>query len=143
MNIIRKKILIVLSIFLFYCSSSNQNLNEDFSIIGEWKMIESYISAGGPQFWVDVENGFEYTFFRDRTFISSDYFGCTSGKFNVGSDELSLEYDCDGIKEKLGNSSGITTYKFNFDDGYLLLTSTTVFCVEGCSYKFEKIKDQN
>tara|TARA_R110002049_G_scaffold308623_1_gene513176 strand:- start:549 stop:974 length:426 start_codon:yes stop_codon:yes gene_type:complete len=133
-----------LAVFIFFilgCTSNEQKANEDNFIYGKWKLVKAYISAGGPQYWVDVEDGGEYVFFSDRTFTSKSFLDCTNGDFEIESNELNLMYDCQEIKNQFQDSNGILSYDFSFKENFLLLTPTTLRCIEGCSYKFKRISD--
>ncbi len=133
----------VFILLLLGCDSNEQKLNDDDdSIFGKWKLVESYISVGGPQYWADVEDGIEFNFFVDGSFTSGSFFDCTNGNFEIESNELYLMYDCQKIKDKFQNSEGVISYDFSFENDFLLLTPTTLMCVEGCLYKYKRIPDQ-
>jgi hypothetical protein len=124
------------------CSENNETLeSKDISateepIIGNWKLVEAYISSGGPQYWVNIENGEEFTFSSSGLFSSNKFSECTTGDFSVELNELSLNYNCNGFKTGFENSEGAITYKITFESNYLLLTPTSVICFEGCTYKY-------
>lgn len=141
MNSFKIGFVVIFALFLLGCSSSEQKVNEDSSILGKWKLVEAYISAGGPQYWVDVEDGTEYGFFSDATFTSDSFFDCTNGDFEIESNELNLMYNCQEIKDQFQNSEGVISYDFSFEKNFSLLTPTTVICFEGCTYKFKRISD--
>ena len=128
--------------FISSCSTNYDTLeSKDFSandnsIIGNWKLVEAYISSGGPQYWVNVENGEEITFTSDELFSSNRFSECTNGDFSIESNELFLNYSCNGFTTGFENPEGAITYKITFESNYLLLTPTSVICTEGCSYKY-------
>lgn len=64
--------------------SPNANLLE-----GKWKQNEAFISAGGPQYWVDVENGEEIDFYSNGTFSSNRFTECSTGTFSLEENILS------------------------------------------------------
>ncbi|GHA51709.1 hypothetical protein GCM10007103_35190 [Salinimicrobium marinum] len=119
--------------------SERKDLTFDHSITGNWKLVEAYISSGGPQYWVDIENGEEFTFLSNGSFESNKFSECTTGDFLVESKELFLNYNCDGFTSGFETPEGAITYRFTFEDNYLILTPTSVVCVEGCSYKYKRI----
>ncbi|GAA3625902.1 hypothetical protein [Flavivirga jejuensis] len=139
MNDFKIGIVAIFLISLIGCSSE-QNLNNPTdanSIFGKWKLVEKYLSAGGPQYKVDVENGAEYSFSNNGDFVSDDFFGCTTGEFELESNTLNLMYDCD----KFQDYNGLISYSLSFESNFLTLIPTTIICVEGCSYKFKKISN--
>ncbi len=128
-------IIAILLIFLVGCSSKEQKQFDDDFIIGKWKLVEQYISSGGPQYKVDVEKGTEYNFLNNGTFVSSSFFGCQAGEFEFESNTLNLMYDCNEIQD----NNGIISYSANFESDFLILVPKTIICTEGCRYIFKKI----
>ncbi len=125
-------------ISLIRCSSnSEQKLNDSSDIHGKWKLVEEYLSAGGPQYKVDVENGAEYVFLDNSTFVSSDFLGCKTGKFELDSNTntLNLMYDCDQVQDY----DGIISYRASLESGFLILVPKTIICTDGCRSIFKKI----
>ncbi|RKS42494.1 hypothetical protein BC962_3283 [Gillisia mitskevichiae] len=124
------------------CSNNYDTLEtEDLSaendpIIGKWKLVEAYISSGGPQYWVNIENGEEFTFTSNGLFSSNRFSECTNGDFSIESNELILNYSCNEFTTGFENPEGAITYKITFESNYILLTPTSVICFEGCSYKY-------
>ncbi|WP_209404229.1 hypothetical protein [Pseudozobellia sp. WGM2] len=137
----RLVILVVLLSFTIACDKNlGTPLEGNSRWIGKWKLTEAYISAGGPQYWVDVENGEEFEFFEDGTFSSDRFDTCSEGRFIIQSNELSLKYDCDEIDRKFKNADGFITYTIEFENDYFILTpSSGPICIEGCSYKYKKL----
>ncbi|WP_117883483.1 hypothetical protein [Aureibaculum luteum] len=108
---------------------------------GKWKQNEAYISAGGPQYWVDLENGEEIEFYNDGTFSSNNFTECSTGSFSIDDNKLFLEYDCDGFETPSENENGIITYDIEMYSKYFILTPTSgPICIEGCSYKYQREK---
>ncbi len=133
-------VIFLLTIFSSGCDTNDNNeLDRDNPIIGNWQLIEAYISSGGPQYLVSIENGEKFKFSINGTFSSNKYPECTSGNFSTESNELILKYDCNGFTAGIENSEGHITYKVTFESDYFLLTPTSVICTEGCSYKYKKI----
>ena len=124
---------------LFSCSSDETNKIINTDLTGEWQLTEAYISAGGPQYWVDVENGEELIFFENGLFNSNRFLECTTGTFSTEQNELLLNYDCNGFESEFENEEGFITYDLNFELDYFIVTPTSgPICTEGCSYKYRK-----
>ena len=112
---------------------------DDSTITGTWILTEAYISAGGPQYWVDVEDGETIRLSEDGTFTSDRFTDCDTGDFSVQEDELTLEYACEEFESVSQNEEGLITYRLELFSDYFLLTPTSgPICVEGCSYKYER-----
>ena len=113
---------------------------EESLMLGEWKNTESFISAGGPQFWVDAENGEEISFLKNGKFRSNRFAECQGGNFSIESDTLILDYSCRGFQSDAENEQDLITYILEFNDDHFILTPTSgPICIEGCSFKFEKL----
>lgn len=133
-------LLAVLLLFTACDKNSSGPINADeVSIAGTWILTEAYISTGGPQYWTDVEDGEEITFFDDGTFASNRFSECETGNFSMTDNELLLEYDCNGFDVVSENEEGLITYALELFSDYFILTPTSgPICIEGCSYKYEK-----
>ena len=130
---------------LLFCIACDETMDEPITadeslIVGKWKQTEAYISAGGPQYWVDVENGEEIEFFKNGTFSSDRFIECSVGNFSIEENKLLLEYNCMGFSTQSENEEGFITYELEFHMNYFILTPTSgPICIEGCSYKYQKI----
>lgn len=125
---------------LIGCEKS-EKLTPQEEIIGTWKLSEIYIDIGdGSGEFNKVENGYEYKFNTDNTFTSTRFADCQKGNYALNIDELTLDFDCESIK--IGNRilEGSLIEKIDFDSDALILTPTYIICIEGCGWKFEKIK---
>ena len=133
-------IYIFIIIYGFYsCTRDKVQDNENSSLIGKWKLTEAYVSNGGPQVWVDVENGEEIEFFKSRKFNSNRFAECSTGIFSLEPHRLILEYDCNEFNPISENENGLITFKLEFHLNYFILTPTSgPICTEGCSYKYYK-----
>ena len=108
-------------------------------IAGKWVEREAYISSGGPQYWVGVEDGEAIEFGENGTFTSSRYAECASGTYFLEGDQLMLLYHCDGFDPGQANENGFITYRLEFFSSYFILTPTSgPLCIEGCSYKYRR-----
>lgn len=142
-NIIKFGIASLLMILSFGCDNyDDAGIVSENSIIGSWKLVEAYISSGGPQYWVTIENGEEFKFLSNGIFSSNKYAECTGGNFSSEFNKLILNYDCNEFTTGFENSEGAITYEITFESNYFLLTPTSVICIEGCSYKYKKITDE-
>lgn len=138
--------IVATSVLVSSCSKNDQDIEtKDLTakykpIFGKWKQVGAFISSGGPQYWVDVDNGEELTFSSDGGFSSNRFSGCTNGDFEIESDELKLSYNCDGFESGFENSEGFITYIITFESDYFLITPTSgAICTDGCSYKYIRI----
>ena len=136
----RKSVCLFVLVFgLYSCGSDETNEIIDSELIGEWKLTEAYISAGGPQYWVDVEDGEEIVFFENRIFNSSRYSECTTGVFSLEQNKLLLQYNCDGFESQSENEEGFITYLLEFESDHFIATPISgPICIEGCSYKYQR-----
>lgn len=135
----------LISILLLFiaCDETNEEpiTAETSLIVGKWKQTEAYISAGGPQYWVEVQNGEEIEFFEDKTFCSNRFTECTDGNFTIGENDLLLEYSCADFDSRSENEEGFITYKLEVSSDYIILTPTSgPIYIEGCSYKYQRIE---
>ncbi len=137
-----KKIFLITIILSFVfvangCSDDDNtnNIKNEKSVIGTWKHTERYDSpyTGG---WHPVEGNVFYTFKIDGTLTISGDFQCV-GNYNIQSDNLFIEIDCDDNQWKLVMG---TAFNFTFDDNnYLVLTPSPMMCDEGCGEKLKRI----
>ena len=138
----RNVVYIFILLFSFFsCSSDKSNEKEldSSDLIGKWKLTEAFISSGGPQYWVDVEDGEEFEFFENGTFTSNRYSECTSGIFFTELNELLLQYNCEEFESESENDDGFITFDLKFDSNLFIASPTSgPICIEGCSYKYQK-----
>ncbi len=144
MKIEKLSILMILGVLLFTSCNNNDDestIANESLIIGKWKQTEAYISSGGPQYWVDSENGEEIEFFEDGTFSSDRFTECSIGIFLTEEEKLILEYNCIEFNTDSENEEGFITYKLELYSDYFILTPTSgPICIEGCSYKYQNKK---
>lgn len=110
-------------------------------LIGKWKMVGSYQSDGGPQYYVDVSNGELLEFSGDGMFTSSKYSACNEGTYSIVNKELILNYNCEAFDKQFPDLNGKFVYGISKESNFLLLSPKSVLCIEGCSAKFKKISD--
>jgi hypothetical protein len=130
-------------LFFIACDNTmNEPITPDESLmIGKWKQTAAYISSGGPQYWINVENGEEIEFFENETFSSNRFTDCLSGDFSIEDNKLLLKYNCIGFNPESANEEGFITFELEFFSNYYILTPTSgPICIEGCSYKYQKKK---
>ena len=137
-----KNLILIFSILIIFINCANDDTNkQENSIIGTWKLIETYGSDGGsnPQ-WSTITNGYSYTFNQSGNFTSNRFSECSEGKYSISGDDLILDYGCNGFTTSIENPEGTFIEKFIFERGNLILTPTYLTCIEGCGYKFQKIE---
>ncbi|ALJ03719.1 hypothetical protein APS56_00495 [Pseudalgibacter alginicilyticus] len=139
-----KTYLITALFSIFFACDENMDeliIANETLIAGTWELTEAHISAGGPQYWIDIENGEEIEFFENGTFTSNRYLECTQGSFSIDENNLSLKYECDDFSSDSENEDGFITYNLKFYSHYFILTRTSgAICIEGCSSKYQSIK---
>ncbi|SRR6056297_1444577 len=137
---LRKLVYLSILVFGFFsCSLDDGDKSVDSELIGKWKMTEAFISSGGPQYWVDIENGEEFEFFANGLFSSNQFSECTVGIYSVQQNKLMLKYNCDGFESKAENMDGFITYDLKFEaDAFIATPTSGPICIEGCSYKYQK-----
>lgn len=112
---------------------------EQTLLSGRWMETEAFISNGGPQYWVDVEDGETLEFTADGTFTSDRYAECATGTYFLEGTELMLLYDCEGFEPASANENGFITYLLEFYPDYFIISPTSgPICIEGCSYKYRR-----
>lgn len=137
-----KNIILIFSMLLSLTSCSDDAVKaQETSIAGTWKLIETYGSdgTGNPQ-WTTVDNGYTYTFSSKGSFTSTRFAECSTGTYQITSSTLTLTYDCDGFGTGIESPAGTFVENIAFDDGKIILTPTYLTCIEGCGFKFEKVK---
>ena len=102
---------------------------------GDWQLIEQKVSIGGPAMWEKVDDGDKFTLKSDGSFADFQLFSndCTTGNYEVTTDELILSYDCEG--------STPFTYALQKENADIILSPKTIICTDGCEYKYRKISD--
>lgn len=128
-----KQVLLLLSIFFFIGCSEKENdeLNPvDLSretILGKWKLTETYISPGGETTWQTVENGKVYDLHNDGTFELSEG-ECNSGTFELEDDKI--HFHC--------SSSDVFRSFYIHEITNSTLEMSYIGCIEACIYRFKK-----
>lgn len=140
-----KKLLKLGMIFCFVltisgCSNDDENIKDENSIVGTWKLIEVYDDPGdGSGSWNSVENGYTYNFSLNGQFTSTRFSECNSGNYSINSNELTLDFDCDGFTTGIEDPEGTFIENYTFELNRIILVPTYLNCTEGCGWKFEKI----
>jgi len=137
-----KALYYLLVINLFLASGCDKHpggtIDDESTLIGKWQLTEAFISSGGPQYWVNVEDGEEIEFFANGSFVSNRFSECSTGDFSIESNELLLEYSCNGFEVESENQDGFITYNLKLESNYFIATPTSgPICIEGCSYKYK------
>jgi len=134
--------ILILSMLLSFtnCNSDNGAKEQDNSIIGIWKLIETYGSDGGSNpLWTPVDNGYTYTFHENGSFTSDRFSECSEGNYSISGNTLTLDYGCDGFTAGIEIPEGIFVEKYIFKNENMILSPSYMNCDEGCEYKFKKI----
>lgn len=125
---------------LFGCSNDDENIKDENSIVGTWKLIEVYNDPGdGSGSWNSIENGYTYNFSVNGEFTSTRFSECSSGNYSINSNKLTLDFDCDGFTAGIENPEGTFIENYTFESDRIILVPTYLNCDEGCGWKFEKI----
>lgn len=140
MKYLKNSVGIFAVLLMMVSCDKSEELNAQSEIHGTWQLTETLIDNGnGESVWRDVENGYEYTFRSDNTFSSNKFDECQEGNYNIESDELSLDFNCESVT--IGNQiiEGTLVERISFDGDELIINPTYVNCVEACGWKFEKV----
>ncbi len=122
------------------CSNDDENIKEENSIVGTWKLIEIYNDTGdGSASWDSVENGYTYSFSLNGEFTSTRFSECSTGNYSMNSNKLTLDFNCDGFTTGIENPEGTFIEDYTFESTRIILVPTYLSCDEGCGWKFEKI----
>ncbi|MDQ6472375.1 lipocalin family protein [Flavobacterium sp. LHD-80] len=138
------KKLIILLVFAFLqigCNNDNDSKPLDTNIVGTWQLVHVYSSDGGSNSgWNRVKNGYTYTFKDDGSFTSTRFKECTSGTYKLEASLLTLTFGCPNFGTKM-TPNGTFIENYNIEDGKMILSPTYLSCIEGCGYRFMKIKN--
>ena len=134
-------ILSLLSIILVGCSNNDENIDTDKSIVGNWKLIEIYIDPGdGSGNWNPVEDGYTYNFSENGEFTSTRFSECSTGEYSIDSNQLTLEFDCNGFTAGIEEPEGTFIEDYFFESNTVIFVPIYLNCIEGCGWKFEKVE---
>jgi hypothetical protein len=133
-------ILSLLTIAIIGCSSDDEKIEAEQSIIGTWKLIEVYLDPGdGSGNWSSVENGYTYNFLANGQFTSTRFSECSTGNYVIDSNQLTLVFDCDGFTTGIEEPEGTFIENYTFESNTIILVPNYILCIEGCGWKFEKV----
>ena len=121
----------LITLFVISCGKKEQN-----DLIGNWKLIEAYWNdGGGNSGWTPRTDDITFTFKQNGTFSSTSNF-LSSGNMNCNGtysfsddDIISTSYICDTTHFE-------RSYRFQFENGNLLLYPFPNYCDEGCADKY-------
>jgi hypothetical protein len=133
-----KKLISLLALLFLILSCSNDDKVHSTNIIGTWKLYQANIGASN---FNTVKDGYTYTFNTDGTFKSTRFTECQTGTYAISSNVLTLDYGCEDFTTSIESPAGTFLENYKLEKGYMYLSPTYLFCDEGCSYKFSKIKD--
>ena len=136
-----KKLIFILTTLI---SLSSCHIDDnDNSIIGTWYLIEIYSSDGGSNAqWTSATNSYIYQFMENGSFISNRFSECTTGTYTIENDKLILNFGCEGFTTGIESPQGTFIEQMRFENGYLILKPTYLNCIEGCGWKFNKLKEE-
>lgn len=134
-----KKLLILLSLMVFACSSDDNDrerqnsVPQEDTLNGTWELIESYGSDGSNESqWSIVQEQFRYTYtFKNDNTVTRSSFECEGNYNNDPLDYIEIMFDCTLIQF-------FDAYYFEFDNHNLILIPEPN-CPEACALKFKKI----
>ncbi len=128
--------ILILSIFLSLTSCSDDEAkSQENSLLGTWKLIETYGSDGGssPQ-WTTVNNGYSYSFNANNSLISNR-FTCNGNYQENSNSNVHIQFNCTDSQFDL-------SYNYVIENGYLILTPSSANCDEGCGEKYQKVIEE-
>jgi hypothetical protein len=133
-----KKLIIILSLLVFACSSDNNDsedqnsMPQEDTLIGTWELIEAYGSDGsGESQWSEVQEQFRYTYtFKNDNVVNRSSFECDGSFENDPFDYLEIMFDCPEIQF-------FEAYYLSFENHDMVLTPDPN-CPEACALKFKK-----
>jgi len=139
-KLLKLGIIFCIILTILSCSNEDEKVENVNSIVGTWKLIEIYNDPGdGSGSWNSVENGYSYKFAVNGEFTSTRFSECSSGNYSINSNELTLNFDCDGFTAGIENPEGTFIENYGFESNTVILVPTYLNCDEGCGWKFEKI----
>lgn len=113
-------------LFVIGCNKTHEE--EIDSIIGEWKLTETY-DGGSVIPSQNIENGHSIKFNEDYS-VNATNIDCT-GSYSIEGSTLTLVFPCKTPSE--------TNYNFNLTNNRLSLSITPSTCDEGCYDSYKKI----
>ena len=123
---------VLLSAFVFSCSSSDVPVITDKSLVGDWQHTERAYSIGAGLIVEEVSRGEIYEIRSDGTF-TYDSGGRATGTWGISDDDI-LNFS---FKEEVEDR--IVNFKFELTGNTLILTPAFVICTEGCYDKYERL----
>lgn len=103
-------------------------------IVGDWELVETKISPGGPVDWSPAEYKDTYSFALDGTYVYTNLLDgdfSHNGTYSVEENELTLRY----ISREGANTS--SAHYMGLKDNEMILNY--IGCIEECSLKFKRV----
>jgi len=122
----------LLALLVAFCTEEESH-DENLTIVGRWKLVEQEIGIGSPGKWESVDNGHVFEFKADKSFNVSSHRDCETGTYELTGDTLHLSYNCKGHESE-------AAYRLETDNPFIILSPVQPICIEGCRYKYEKVK---
>ena len=135
----KRVVLLLLGVFFIACeldqSTSIMSAATAEDLEGKWKLTATSFDIGdGTERWNNVENGFEYQFRSDGTFLSDRLNGCSGGSYSVGPDgKVTLRFNCASGTQEYIEAARIS------DRSLYVQPISPVMCIERCTYRFTKM----
>ena len=134
--------LILSVLFLFTGCNEEKTEQQENSIYGTWRLVESFSHPPSGNGWSQVDNGFTLTIKSDNVFNSSQFSDCITGNISLTDNQIDLKYSCNGFTQGFENPAGVFQYTYEFIENKLELTPKNFSCFEGCKYKLIKITSE-
>jgi hypothetical protein len=124
--------LLGLTVICLITSCEKTGVDPDVNLIGNWKAVSHYMSAGGPGEWhaLPADSEIYLEFKADGT---------------LKGDDLASEYATYVVKDSVTltltkkNSDVIQNYRYKIEGNFLTLSPAgPIFCIEGCATKYAK-----
>ena len=139
-------LILVMSLLFTGCKKDEQQIaiaggqkEQESSIYGIWKLVESFSHPPTGKGWSQVENGYLLNIQTDGTFSSSQFSDCSTGKVTVATNQIILIYDCSRFSAGFESPTGVFKYSFELVNGKLELTPQNFNCFEGCKYRLAEV----
>ncbi|WP_210465204.1 hypothetical protein [Rufibacter roseolus] len=132
-------LLVLLFLSAFQCQHQEDikpSLGKKDIVIGRWQLVEYFMSVGGPGYWTkaDAAKPIIIEFKADGEYISGS--GDCSGQYTVTTgQDIIIKVSCSVGHLKQSELTGKI-----LPSGELSIVPTSPMCIEGCSYKYKRIK---
>jgi hypothetical protein len=137
--------IITFTILLIQLSCAKNDTSLDTltnQITGEWQLTTRLIDSGNGPIWVDIDDGYTYTFDRNGSFTSTRFTDCDYGTYSVNGDELNLIFGCPDFTVWFESPNDAFVDRIEFENNTtVILYPINPFCIEQCATRFTKISE--